>query len=255
MCWIALTREVSQSIERCELTHMDRQPIDVGRARAQHAAYEQALRDAGCRVKRVPPATGCPDSVFVEDTAVVLPEIAVITRLGALSRRSETPAVADALREYRPLAEIEPPGTLDGGDVLVVGRRVFIGQTARTNSEGLGQIRSILAPLGYDVKSVPVHGCLHLKSAATALTGALLLVQPLWVDPDAFHGVTVILVDPDEVQAANALSIGTQIVYPAAFPKTTERLAARGLRVLPVDVDEIAKAEGAVTCCSLVFQA
>ncbi len=250
---IALTREVSESITGCELTHLARRPIDVGRARTQHAAYEAALRERGCRVERVPAARDCPDSVFIEDTAVVLPELAIITRPGAPSRRAETEAVASVLMAYREVATIESPGTLDGGDVLTVGRTLFIGRTRRTNAEGLQQMRRLMSPMGYSVVAVSVEGCLHLKSAVTAVSDEVLLVQPLWVNRSAFPGLTLLEVDPREPYAANALRIGDRVIYPSAFPRTAERIAACGIDIHAVDASELAKAEGAVTCCSLVF--
>jgi dimethylargininase len=206
-------------------------------------------------VIRVPAAPGCPDAVFIEDTAVVLPEIAVVTRPGAPSRRGETAAVAASLAAYREIRTVEAPGTLDGGDVLVVGRRAFVGQSARTNAEGIAQLRRLLAPFGYGVDGVRMAGCLHLKSAATAVDEETLLVQPAWVPPSVFAGLTIVTVDPSEPAAANALRIGGRIVYPLAFPRTAERLVTRGIELRLVDVSELAKAEGAVTCCSLVFDA
>ena len=165
--WIALTREISPALADCELTHLAREPVDVARARRQHAVYEQALAALGCTVHRLAAGDDMPDSVFIEDTAVVVDEVAVITRPGAPSRRAETAAVADALAPYRPLVRIDPPGTLDGGDVLVAGRTVFAGRSARTNDAGIEQLRGALAGFGYTVQAVPVDGCLHLKTAAT----------------------------------------------------------------------------------------
>jgi len=252
---IALTREVSDTIDQCELTHVLRKPIDVAVARAQHAAYEDALRKLGCRVERVPAAPDCPDSVFIEDTAIVLSDLAVIARPGAPSRRAETSAVAKALRPYRRLLTLEAPGTLDGGDVLTIGRTLFIGQTERSNAGGIKQMRLLLSPMGYTVIGVPVNGCLHLKSAVTQVAKETLLIHPSWVDASAFVSFEVIEVDPSEPYAANALRIGDRIIYPTAFPKTARWIEARGIEVRTVDVSELAKAEGAVTCCSLVFDA
>ena len=217
---IALTREVSDSIGQCELSHIAREPIDVALARAQHAAYEDALIKFGCRVERVPAAPDCPDSVFIEDTAVVLPDIAVITRPGAPSRRAETSAVSEALKPYRQLLALEAPGTVDGGDVLAIGKSMFIGQTKRSNACGIEQMRLLLSPMGYTVIGVEVHGCLHLKSAVTQVAEKTLLIQPSWVDARSFAGFEVIEVDPSEPHAANALRIGDRILYPVAFRKT-----------------------------------
>ena len=251
---LALTRELSPAIARCELTHLEREAIDVDLARAQHAAYEACLRDAGCRVERLDAGPDMPDSVFIEDAAIVFDEVAIITRPGAAARRAETAGVADALRRYRPLHHMERPGTADGGDVLVVGRRVFVGRSSRTNDAGIDDMRRVLAPYGYDVTAVEVHGCLHLKSAATVVGENLLLINPAWLPPEPFARFDRIDVHPDEPSAANALRIGDQIVYPSMFPRTLERLERGGLRARIVDASEVAKAEGAVTCCSLIFE-
>jgi dimethylargininase len=252
---IAVTREVSDALERCELTHLARTRIDVSRARVQHDAYERCLAEAGCRVERLAADDTMPDSVFVEDIGVVFGEVALITRPGADSRRVETPAIAAALGHYRKLRFIEAPGTVDGGDVLVAGRRVFTGQSSRTNAAGIDQMRQILGPFGYTVQAVGVTGCLHLKSAVTEVADGVLLMNGAWTPAREFHGFTIVDVDPAEPFAANALRLGDLVVFPAAFPRTRERLEARGLRVTIVDVDELAKAEGGVTCCSLVFTA
>jgi dimethylargininase len=249
---VAITRAVSSGLGACELTHLARVPIDVERARAQHRAYEPALIDAGCLVERLDAAADMPDSVFVEDIAVVFDELAIITRPGAESRRRETPAVADALAAYRPLKEIQTPGAIDGGDVLVVGRRVFVGRSARTNDAAARQMRQILEPFGYTVCDTAVRGCLHLKSAVTALADDLLLVNRDWIDPAAFDGFTLVDVDPEEPSAANALRLDDRIIFPQAFPRTAGRLSTRGLRLQIVEAGELAKAEGAVTCCSLI---
>ncbi len=250
---IAITRKVSPALARCELTHLERVPIDLDLAAEQHEAYELALAALGCRVVSLPAEPELPDSVFVEDVAVVVDEVAVITRPGAPSRRRETPAVAVALARYRPLAVIEPPGTLDGGDVLRLGPRVLVGASGRTNAEGIARLGALLAPHGYAVEAVPVTGCLHLKSAVTQVAPDAVLVNPGWVDLAAFGGFATIAVDPAEPYAANALMVGGAAILPAAFPRTAERLERAGVRLVPVDVSELAKAEGAVTCCSILL--
>jgi dimethylargininase len=249
---IALTRAVSSALGACELTHLPRVPIDVDVARAQHRAYELALRDAGYTVQQLDAGDDMPDSVFIEDVAVVFDELAIITRPGATSRRAEIPAVSDALGRLRRLHTIEPPGTLDGGDVLVVGRRVFVGCTTRTNADAIDQMRRALAPSGYTVCEVAVGGCLHLKSAVTALADDLLLANPEWIDGAAFGGVSFVEIDPREPMAANALRLSDRIIYPTTFPRSAERIARRGFRLETVDAGELAKAEGGVTCCSLL---
>jgi len=251
---VALTREVSASIANCELTHLSRVEIDVVVARAQHAAYERALADAGYRVERLPSSDDMPDSVFVEDIAIVADELAVITNPGAASRRAEIPLVADALGRYRPLAAIENPGTVDGGDVLRVGSKFFVGVSTRTNRDGIDQLRRLLAPRGYTVEAVVVANCLHLKSAVTAASDELLVVNPEWVPADAFDGTETIAVDPREPMAANVLRLADRLIVASAYPRTAERLAAHGFQVVAVDASELAKAEGAVTCCSLILE-
>lgn len=250
---VAITRAVSPAFASCELTHLDRVPIDVDRARAQHGAYERALADAGFAVRQLDTSADLPDSVFVEDIAVVFTEVGVVTRPGAESRRAEVPAIAAALAPLRPLREIRPPATIDGGDVLVAGRRVFVGRSTRTNDAAIAQLREMLGPLGYTVCATEVASCLHLKSAVTALDETTLLVNREWIDPAAFDGFTLVDVDSDEPAAANALRLADRVIFPSAFPRTARRIAARGLRVVSIDVDEIAKAEGAVTCCSLIL--
>ena len=249
---VAITRAVSGSLAACELTHLERVAIDVDLARAQHRAYEEALIGAGYLVERLDTSPEMPDSVFVEDIAVVFDELAILTRPGAESRRRETAAVAEAVAAYRPVHVIQPPGTVDGGDVLVAGRHVFVGRSSRTNAAAVGQMRQLLEPLGYTVSETVVRSCLHLKSAVTALSDDVLLVNPEWIDPALFEGFTLVEVDPSEPPAANALRLHDRIVVSSAFPRTAERIARRGLRVHAVDASEVAKAEGAVTCCSLI---
>lgn len=251
----AIVREISASIGNCEISFVSRDPIDIDLARQQHAAYQRLLAELGCQLTVLPAEDAMPDAVFVEDVALVLDEVAVMTRPGAASRRSEGAAVAAALREYRPLLAIEAPGTLDGGDILRIGKSIFVGQSARSNAAAVGQLQSLLAAHGYGVESVPMRDCLHLKSAVTAVGDDTLLINPQWVSPGAFAGFRMIDIDPTEPHAANALRIGDALIYPACFPRTQARLQAAGLNVRSVDVSELQKAEGAVTCCSLVFSA
>jgi dimethylargininase len=250
---IALTRAVSPAIAGCELTHLPRVPIDARTASAQHAEYERVLQNLGCTVERLAAGPDMPDSVFIEDIAVVLDEIAILTRPGAGSRRSESPAVAEALQAYRPLARIDPPGTMDGGDVLVAGRCVFVGCSSRTNGAGIDRMRQLVAGLGYALQPVSVRGCLHLKSAVCSVNDETLLMNPAWARTEEFRGFDIIDVDPGEAYGANIVRVIDRLLYSAAFPRTQERLERRGFEVMTVDVSEIAKAEGAVTCCSLIF--
>jgi dimethylargininase len=252
---VAVTRAISPALVHCELTHIPRQPIDLAKARAQHDAYEHLLSDLGCAVTRLPAAPDMADGVFIEDTAVVLDEVAIIARPGAVSRRAEVAAVATAVSQWRMLVDIEPPGTLDGGDVLVVGRTLYVGETARTNAAGRDQLAKATEEFGYEVRPVSVTDCLHLKSAVTAVTDETLLINPLWVSGNVFDGLRLVEIDPGEPFAANALRIGDAVIHAAEFPKTRRRLEQIGLRVYPVPASELAKAEGGVTCCSLIFTA
>jgi dimethylargininase len=257
---LALTRPVSPTLAECELTHRDRVPIDVERAAAQHADYEAALEVAGCRLVPVPAAPHLPDAVFVEDTAVVVDEVAVLARPGAKSRRPEVDAVAAVLVAHRPVRRIEAPATLDGGDVLVVGRDVFVGSSARTNDAGADQLRSILEPLGYVVRPVPVTGCLHLKSAVTAVGEETLLLNPEWTSSAAFEGYRLVEVAPGEPAAANVLRLPDRVLMAAGHPETRARIEAAledeaaDVGVVDVDVSELAKAEAGVTCCSILLR-
>ena len=250
---IALVRDVSSTIAHCELTHLAREPIDPDRAAAQHRAYVAALEQLGCELHWLAPEPALPDAVFVEDTAVVVDEVAVVTRPGAPSRRPETASVSAALAPYRPVATIDAPGTMDGGDVLQLGRTVFVGRSDRTNEAGIAQLARHLGAFGYDVRSVETHGCLHLKSAITEVADGMLLANPAWITPGVFPG-QVIPVDPAEPYAANALRVGGMVIYAAAWSRTRRRLERCGVRVLPVDVSELPKAEAGVTCCSLILR-
>jgi dimethylargininase len=251
---IAFTRAVPSNISRCELTHVSREPIDVDVARAQHDRYESALRVAGVDVIRLPARDDLPDAVFVEDTAVVFDEIAVLTRPGMESRRPEVESVREALAAHRPLATIVAPATLDGGDVLVLDRDVLVGLTPRSNILGVQQLRALLAPFGYEVRAAPVRGCLHLKSAVTRAGTRTLVANPSWVDPALMPGWDVVPVDAREPHAANVLWLGSTTIAAEAFERTNATLArATDSQLVTVPASELAKAEGGVTCCSLVI--
>lgn len=242
---IAITRGVSPSVAQCELTHLERTPIDYGRAVAQHEQYLDVLRELGLEVVELPGDPAFPDCVFVEDTAVVLEDVAVVTRPGAESRRGEVEAIAQELQKYRRLARIAAPATLDGGDVLVLGDRLFVGDSLRTNAAGREQLRRLT---GREVVAVPLHGALHLKTAVTRVAPDTLLINREWVDASAFGEWKLIDADPGEPFGANALAIGTTVVYPSEHVHTLGRLRAAGLTVRTVEAGELAKAEGGVTC-------
>ncbi|MCE9647839.1 MAG: dimethylargininase [Chloroflexi bacterium] len=250
---LAITRDVSPRFNECEITHIDRTPIDVNVARAQHQDYVKALASLGCDIVELPAETDLPDSVFVEDTAFILPEAAVITRPGADSRKPETESIARALSPHLLLLHVGEPATVDGGDVLVLGKNIFIGASTRSNAGAVHQIQMLLNEFGYTVSAVEMHDCLHLKTAVTKVDDNTLLINPLWVDNSHFKGFKWVEVDPMEPFAANCLPIGGAIIYPTAFPKTQHKLEQRGFQVVTVNVAELAKAEGAVTCCSLII--
>lgn len=249
----ALTRPVSRSIARCELTHVARTPIDLAVAQRQHAEYEAALESLGVRVVRLAELPDAPDAVFVEDTAVVLDEVAVLTRPGAESRRAEVDAMAEALAPFRRTVRIEGEATLDGGDVLRLGRTLYAGCSRRTSADGIAGLRRLVEPHGYRVREVPVGGALHLKTAVTQVGPRLILVNPAWVDAARFEGYDALTVDAGEPFAANAVLVNGGVIHSTAFPRTQEMLRAHGVRVVGVDASELAKAEGGVTCCSLLI--
>ena len=269
---LAFTRAVPRSIDQCELTHLERTPIDYARVVEQHDAYEAALRRLGCEVRRLPDAHDLPDSVFVEDTAVVFNDVAVIARPGAASRRGEVDSMTEALRSFRRLAFIQSPGTLDGGDVLVTPGRVFVGISGRTNADGARQLATHIAPLGFETIPVPVTGCLHLKSAVTMLPDlrregvdlrpdredlrpkgrSYLTINSNWVGSSVFREYELIEIDSSEPMAANVLAIGDRVICAEEHPKTRRRLEAHGFVTLAVPAGELARAEGGVTCGSVL---
>jgi dimethylargininase len=256
----AITRAVSPTLSDCQLEHLDRQPIDVQRASAQHRAYEACLRELGVRVISLPAASQCPDGVFVEDPALVLDELAIVTRMGAEARRAESETLAEAVTRFRPVKRLIEPATLEGGDVMRIGRTLFVGRSRRTNAAGIEQLAGIVAPFGYRVVAVDVTGCLHLKSACCYLGGDRILANREWIDPKGLVCLTqadfsIIDVPADEPRGANVLRIGDTVLIPAAFPQTAGVLSAAGFQPRLVDTSELLKAEAGVTCMSLLFDA
>lgn len=249
---IAITRDVSPRFNECEITHIERTPIDLDIARTQHHEYVRVLKELGCDAVELPAEADLPDSVFVEDTAFILPEVAVITRPGADSRKPETESIIRALSPYIKRIYVQEPATIDGGDVLVLGKNIYVGLSGRSNAEAVRQLNELLCDYGYSVTGVEMHDCLHLKSAVTRVDEKTLLINKSWVDNHDFENFDWIEVDPSEPFAANCLRIGESIIFPTAFPKTRAKLEERGYKMITVDVSELAKAEGAVTCCSLI---
>jgi dimethylargininase len=251
----AITRKVSSALGNCELSFIPRQPIDLEKARAQHHAYEDLLDRLGARVVSLPEEPDLPDSMFVEDPAVVFDEMAVICSLGTETRRNEAPSLAAALEKYRKLAHVKLPGLLEGGDVLRIGKKVFVGITKRSNPEGIRQLAAVVSKFGYEFTAVAVTGCLHLKSAVTYLGRNTLLANRAWIDPARFAGFEWLDVDPSEPHAANSLAIGESVIFPASFPKTQEKIEGLGFKVASIDIGELQKAESGLTCSSLIFEA
>ena len=255
MAIIAITREVNSAIGSCELTFLRRGSIDTALALQQHQDYQSTLSSLGCEIVVVPTEPGLADSVFIEDTAMVLDEIAVLLRPGAASRRPEVTGVEAVLRQYRTLASIQPPGTLDGGDLLRIGNIIFAGLSTRSNQSGIEQFRNIVKDYGFSVKTVETTKCLHLKSAVSEVAPGTLLINPDWISGSAFGDYELIDVDKKESHAANALLVGRNVMLPASFPRTADKLVTRGINVTPIDLSELQKAEGATTCCSLILTA
>jgi dimethylargininase len=250
----ALCRAVSPAIADCKLSFIGREAIDAALAQAQHLDYISALTRLGVSVTELPAEPDLPDSVFVEDTVLLFDELAVLTRPGAESRRAEVDAIAPAVQAVRKQVErISVPSTIDGGDVLRIGKRVFVGLSQRSNQSAIDQLADILKPFGYSVTAVPMQDCLHLKSAVTALSDDTVLINPDWVDAAYFKEYQQIRVDEHEPHAANVVRIDTSILMPLSFPKTQAIVEAAGYAVTAVDVSELQKAEGAVTCCSVLF--
>ncbi len=249
----AITRKVSPAINQCELTHITREPIDYQRACKQHYQYENTLRDLDVDVISLSAEPELPDSVFVEDAALVLDEFAILLNPGAESRRPEVPSIEQALSSYREIYRIRPPATIDGGDILCIGHTIYVGISGRSSVDAIEQMKAILKPGRYEVHTVQVSGCLHLKSAVTQVREKTLLINPSWVSKEEFPGMDFIEVDPSEPYAANAVLVGDAVIFPSAFPRTQAKLKGAGIRMSIVEADELSKAEGALTCCSLIF--
>jgi dimethylargininase len=252
---VAITHVPSPRLEQGERTYVEHGAIDVALARRQHGAYEDALRACGARVVRLAANRELPDCVFVEDTAIVLDEVAVMMSMGAETRRAEPPAIEAALRDYRQIERVELPATIDGGDVVLSGRTLFVGESPRTNAAGIAALRHVVSRYGYEVAGVPVRGCLHLKTACSALPDGSLLVNSAWIESKPLGSRRLVRVPEPEPWAGDVLVIGECIIVSDAFPRTAELLRQMGWHVIPVSVSEFAKAEGGVTCMSLVFRA
>ncbi len=249
----AITRALSDSFADCELTWLKREPIDLAKARDEHHAYEEALRELGIDVISLPALHAHPDAVFVEDPAIVLDEVAVIATMGVESRRGERETLAAALALYRKLIHMQPPAKLEGGDVMRVGRTLYAGLSERTDKAGIEQLGEGLKPYGYEVKAIELRNCLHLKSAACSIAEDTILLNRDWLDTTPLHNYRVIDVHPNEPNAANVLNANGTLIMPNAYPKTAAILRSEGYKVITLEMTELMKAESGVTCSSLLF--
>ena len=251
---IAFLREVSPRLEGCELMHVARRPIDLKLARTQHAQYAKVLGELGVTVEFVPALSEQPDGVFVEDTAVLLPELALIGRPGAASRVPEVETIAAVLAHYPPVHRIGGDATLDGGDVLPIGRTLFVGRSGRTNAGGIAALAKIVEPFGYVVHAVEIDGCMHLKTACTFVPPHFLVTNTSWVQPTAFGDLSVIPVDESDPFSANTLTLAGTTLVSASCPRTELRLREAGIATRRVEISEFEKAEGGLTCLSLMLE-
>ncbi len=226
---------------------------DFKRMTVQHDAYVSTLEELGLKVFVLEPELAFPDAHFVEDAAVVTPDIAVITNPGAAARQGEQKTIEPVLADFRPIDHIEPPGTLDGGDVLMVGAHFFIGISERTNPEGAEQLGNILARFGNTWTAVDVGRGLHLKSGVNYAGGDTLLLTEAFSRMDVFAGYAKIVLDPNETYAGNSLWINDHLIMPQGFPDTLAKLERLGLPVHVLDMSEVQKMDGGLTCLSLRF--
>lgn len=250
---LALTHRPSPALQDCELTFLDSQPIDINNATLQHMAYCDMLRECGAQVATLDDNLSLPDSVFVEDPIIVFDEIAVLTSMGVASRRKESAVLEQFFGRYRVVERISLPARIEGGDVLKIGKRIFVGESARTNSEGIRALADIIEPLGYALTPVQVTGCLHLKTGCTALDEKTILINPEWVDVSPFKEFSVIETLPAEPFGANVLPVGDTLCMNGAFQRTINLVKGLGYKVLSVDISEFVKAEAGLTCMSVPF--
>lgn len=265
---VALTHLPSPKMEDAIRTFAAHERIDLERVRAQHAAYREALAKAGAEVVVLDTNLEHPDCVFIEDVAIVLDEIAILTPMGAPARAGEPAGIEPTLRTYREVVRIEAPAKIEGGDVVVVGKQILVGQTDRTNARGIEELARITKPHGYDVRPVPVRGCLHLKTACTALPFGALVVNPAWLDVEALRSTLVaprgrtasggswgevISVAEGEPHAANVVSVNGRVITGAGNPRTAELFRSHCIGIDVLDLSELAKADGCGTCLSLLF--
>ena len=250
----ALTRRVSNAINKCQLTYTERKPIDVEKAQLQHRNFEKYLEKIGVKVISLEADSALPDCTFIEDTTIVTDEIAVIMYMGAIARRAEAEKVVEALEKFRPLKFINDSGTIEGGDVIKVGETLYVGISTRTNLAGINQLAALLAPYSYDIVPVKVTGCLHLSTGATYLGNRTFLINPQWIDASTFKDFDVIAVDANEPFAANTLNLKGKILLPESSVKTSEKISKKGFDVNTLNISELEKAEAGLTCMCVLFE-
>lgn len=251
---IAFINKPTQAIEDCELTFIDRDAVHLQKALEQHANYANALTRAGLNVVSLDVNTESPDAAFIEDVAIILDEVAIVTSMGTPSRRPEVESISEKIAPYRDIIHrIQLPATIEGGDVLQVGKKVFVGHSSRTNQNGIKALTELLNPHGYQVIPVSVHGCLHLKTGVTALNEDTFVVNPNWVDTSFFKDNLLIEVIENEPFAANVLRIDEKLIVNAASPMTAEKIHKAGFSFEMVNISEFSKAEAGLTCMSLIF--
>lgn len=250
----ALTRQVSDAMNECQLTYAERQSINIEKAQLQHQNYERYLESAGIKVISLETDSSLPDCTFVEDTAIVTDELAIITHMGAVSRRAESAKIVSALEKFRPLEFINNSGNIEGGDVIKVGKTLYVGISSRTNLDGIKQLTQILFPYKYEIVPVKVHGCLHLSTGATFLGNQTFLVNPRWIDISEFERFDIVTVAENESWAGNTLNLKGKILLSESSLRTAEKISKKGFEVATIDISELEKAEAGLTCMCVLFE-
>lgn len=249
----AFTRQPASSLVNCEVSFVPRTGIDLQHAEQQHKDYCRALAQMGVGVESLPPEEQYPDSVFIEDNAIILDELAVVTSMGTDSRQGEPALLVPVLSRYRPIVKVTPPARIEGGDVLSIGKTLYVGLSARTDHAGVEALRAIVEPLGYVVHPILVHGCLHLKTACTLLDEETLVVNPSWIDVERLGTFRLLPVPPSEPYGANVLRLVRGVLANAAYPLSLDMIDAHGYSVTGIDISEFSKAEAGLTCLSLMI--
>ena len=250
---LAITHLPSPALQHCELTFLKSEPISMEIANLQHQTYRAMLERCGAKVIVLDENLACPDSVFVEDPIIVFDEVAVLSSMGVESRRKESEAMERVFSKYRKIERIVLPAKIEGGDVLKIGKKIFVGESARTNKEGIKALKTIIKPFGYEVIAVKVTGCLHLKTGATALDDETIFINSHWVDAEAFKGFTKVEALNDEPFGANVLKMGNILCMNEAFPKSIAHIKSLGYTVDSCNISEFVKAEAGLTCMSVPF--